>query len=368
VSRKLKFHHRIRLQTAYHKRKFDKLTGTLDRLTTRGFDIAGVPFQLLDQAFCDADVDGLEGMATLARFTHGGQPDLLRAIVNGVSHDNQSALDSLIQDVSAHPMTRFEAMGWAVFLRNRAGMPTSGMPVRDVFQFWDAPKPPQEIDAGIARWRDVAKTHSLYDEGAAADYIANHFGTDARRDFLTLWHPAVKSDVFRLYRLAQDGGCYCDADSNPELFAADFLKNAGDGVWLSAMTNVPNCVAINGLIAAPAQSPIIQRFLEQVLRNISERTFDNIFWLSGPGALTGYLYQSGATPRILPLGRLKSDVFRQFDAPYKTTEANWRVFEHKRGMSNDPGLAQTLQRLAADPPHPGPGPTDGTGPITPTIP
>ena len=118
------------------------------------------------------------------------------------------------------------------------------------------------------------------------------------------------------------------------------------------MTNVPNCAAINGFLAAPAQSRFIMAFLDHVLGNIRDAGERGIFWLSGPGAMTSFLHQNPDWSDVGLIGNatLKSDYFKQFDAPYKHTPLNWRVFEHERGLGNADGLRQVLEQVTSAPP------------------
>ncbi len=345
MGRKLKINHRLRIDVLKAKSQFLKLDQYLQKLSEKGFDVAGIPFRLVDDLVAhDAKADFLAALP-LARHTVGGQPRLLAAVLNGLSLGSAENLHQIVSDVSAHPMTRFEAMGWANFVTHKAGFPDDGPPVIDVFQFWDQVNPPTEVLEGRHLWQKTAGNHVWYDDTSAHQFIAEGFGKSAAKAYLKLWHPALKSDIFRLYRLAKDGGAYCDADSKPEFRAAEFLQLAGNSVWASSMTHVPNCVTNNWFIAAPPQNPVIEGLLDQVLKNIRDISSRGIFWLSGPGAFTTFLYRNLGEydVNLLSQGSLKSSVFRQFDAAYKQTSQNWRVFEHKQGMGNDAGLARALE-------------------------
>lgn len=119
-----------------------------------------------------------------------------------------------------------------------------------------------------------------------------------------------------------EGGLYVDADSLPGEDVQDFLKVSDGNVWISAMTQVPNCVAMNWFIAAPAQDNLIGEFLETALRNVASPEGRGIFWLAGPGALTQALYELGEVEglQILSNHQLKAGLFRQIDAACKKTE------------------------------------------------
>jgi len=87
----------------------------------KGLDVAGQPFLLLDHALSfGGDATGIDSLGGLCP---GGQPRLLQAICSDLrAQDTQGtgALDTIITDPQAHPQTRFEAMGWQVYLRNHA--------------------------------------------------------------------------------------------------------------------------------------------------------------------------------------------------------------------------------------------------------
>jgi len=96
-------------------RKFDKLDSFLAKHGARGVDVAGVPFKLLDNMLGSNQVEGWRGIERLAPHLLGGQPRLFSAISQDLCAREAAQLDGIVSDGSAHPMTRFEAMGWAVF-------------------------------------------------------------------------------------------------------------------------------------------------------------------------------------------------------------------------------------------------------------
>lgn len=344
MGRTLKLNHRLRIDILGKKANFSKLDEYLERLSNKGFDVAGVPFRVVDDMLARDSAPDFAAALPLTRHTVGGQPRLLSAVLGDLGSDSVDKLDRIVADASAHPMTRFEAMGWANFVSHNAAFPRSGNPTQDVFQFWDSRNPPSEVLEGKRLWQSTANVHVWYDDSLAFEFIAEGFGKLAADEYSKLWHPALKSDVFRLYRLVKTGGVYCDADSKPEHRAKEFLGLAGNRVWASSMTNVPNCVTNNWFIAAPPQNTLIAGLLDQVLRNVRDVASRGIFWLSGPGAFTTFLYQNSGTfdVGLLAQGCLKSAVFRQFDATYKRTEKNWRVYEHGLGLGNEAGLERAL--------------------------
>ena len=300
----------------------------------KGFDVAGQPFVLLDVALSfGGDAQGIDALAGLCP---GGQPQLLHAICSGLRLHDTAALDAIIADPRAHPQTRFEAMGWQIFLRNHADWPAGAASLGPVMQYWDSTAPPPEITKAMAIWQDQGTAYKSFDKDHARRFIARTQGEDVARIFDSLWHPALQSDVFRLCFLQNRGGFYADADALPGGGTPGFLSGAGDGaLWAASMTNRPNCVVTNSPLAAQAGNPVLAAFLQDVLGRLKDAQIRNIFWLSGPGALTYFLWRTKAQIRVLPAALTKARLFRQFDAPYKQTELNWRVHEHRAGLSDD---------------------------------
>jgi len=92
---------------------------------------------------------------------------------------------------------------------------------------------------------------------------------------------------------------------------------------------------------------VIAAFLEDVLGRLKDARIRNIFWLSGPGALTHFLWRTGLQVRLFPAALTKARLFRQFDAPYKQTDLNWRVHEHRAGLSDSDILPALMNDITA---------------------
>lgn len=312
----------------------------LTKAAQSGFDVAGVPFRLIDRLLAEGVPADPMDLAALADHLPGGQPRLFRAICTDLPGRNCAALVALHADTSAHPMTRWEALCWALFLRNRAVPAMQGPPVRQICQFWDQPSPPSEIADAMADWAAMG-SWKRFDEAQAVRFVSRSHGESQARLLAQLWHPAAKSDLFRLYWLYERGGVYVDADGAPQSGTGSFMAANGDQVWASAMTQVPHAVTINGFVAAPKGSAVIGNLIETVSRNLRDRPGGPIFWLCGPGAWTRALWHSQLPVSLMPAASL-ARVFRQFDAPYKHTDRNWRVHEHRLGLNDEQILPDIL--------------------------
>jgi len=107
MGQKLKLGHRLRIGILRRKNNFTKLDQYLERVSDKGFDVAAIPFRLLDDLLTSRAKLDFTAITPLARHTVGGQPGLLAAILDGLHDDTQDRLRQIVSDVSAHPVTRF---------------------------------------------------------------------------------------------------------------------------------------------------------------------------------------------------------------------------------------------------------------------
>lgn len=304
----------------------------LEQATLRGIDVAGVPFRLMDRLLSAGTVEQAVTLADLAVFLKGGQPEVFRALCADLGQGAPESLSDVAANRSLHVKTRWEAICWAVFVRGRAGLPTEGRGQHRIATFWDSGEVPLDLVTPMQDWAELTQNWRCFSDAHAKRFIQRVAGADAARDYDALWHPAVKSDVFRLYWLFDGGGLYVDADSVPRPAVADFLENAGGGLWALSMTRLPHAVTLNGFLAAPRGLSLVAGLIERVRRNLRDHPEGPIFWLSGPGALTTHLWETGAQVHLVPQGIYKDQLFQQVDAEYKRTRANWRVMEQAKGL------------------------------------
>jgi hypothetical protein len=92
------------------------------------------------------------------------------------------------------------------------GSVASQRPPTDIFNYWDARIPPDDVQVCLDSWRDAGFALTTYDREAADAFIAEHFAGDVLAAFRYAHHPAMQADLFRLARIHQLGGLYVDAD------------------------------------------------------------------------------------------------------------------------------------------------------------
>jgi len=304
----------------------------LEQAVAEGVDVAGVPFRLMDQLLSAGAVAQGAALADLAVFLKGGQPEVFRALCADLDGGGAGALSGLAANRDLHVKTRWEAICWAVFVRGRMRMPVEGRGQHRIATFWDSGEVPLDLVTPMQDWAELTQSWRCFSDAHAKRFIQRVAGADAARDYDALWHPAVKSDVFRLYWLFDGGGLYVDADSVPRPGVRDFMAKADGGLWALSMTRLPHAVTLNGFLSAPRGLALVAGLIERVRRNLRDHPEGPIFWLSGPGALTTHLWETGAQVHLVPQGIYKDQLFQQVDAEYKRTRANWRVMEQAKGL------------------------------------
>ena len=92
----------------------------------------------------------------------------------------------------------------------------STAPPRTIVQFWhNKLELPQDVKVCIESWKAVEEsgfTHLLFDEESARLFIRQKFGKRYTNAFDKCYHPAMKSDYFRLCYVHAEGGFYVDTD------------------------------------------------------------------------------------------------------------------------------------------------------------
>ncbi|HEX3174211.1 MAG TPA: glycosyltransferase [Solirubrobacterales bacterium] len=83
-----------------------------------------------------------------------------------------------------------------------------------LFQYWHSGKMPDDVAALTETFaaHNPELRHRIFDEAAAADLIATHFGPRERDCFAACAMPVMQADYFRYCALLACGGVYADVD------------------------------------------------------------------------------------------------------------------------------------------------------------
>ena len=181
-----------------------------------------------------------------------------------------------------------------------------------IVQFWDDENIPIDVQECTETWNQLKSKefkHVLFNDDSARRFIAESLHADNAKAFDRCYHPAMKSDYFRLCFIFYIGGFYVDVDDvysgidiehlfsdqrlklQPLCFDMDadgmvdsekFIRNRSfSNSWIFYFNNSP--------IVAPPGNPIIEYSLRRATRLIlgcDENDFPEIQSTTGPGNLT----------------------------------------------------------------------------------
>ncbi len=87
---------------------------------------------------------------------------------------------------------------------------------KKIIQFWDkVDSIPEDVKECMASWKILKEkgyTYILFNENSAREYISSNLNTKHLLAFDNCYHPAMKSDYFRLCYIYCTGGMYVDSD------------------------------------------------------------------------------------------------------------------------------------------------------------
>jgi hypothetical protein len=241
---------------------------------------------------------------------------------------------------------------------------TNNIP-RIIVQFWDDEVIPNDVQECIETWRQLKSRgieHFLFNEGTARKFIAEKLSADNVKAFDRCYHPAMKSDYFRLCFISCTGGFYVDVDdfycgidvenlftdqmmklqplcfdinTNGMVDPRKFIINGGfSESWIFYFNNNP--------IIAPPNSPIIEYALARSTRLIlvcDEYNLPEIQSTTGPGNLSASVvaYLSDYQPHIHEkclsvLADWQIYAKTIWELSYRNDERNWRLSNRKTYM------------------------------------
>jgi hypothetical protein len=164
-----------------------------------------------------------------------------------------------------------------------------------IHQFWHSNDPPTSIRERIATWQNTNPTyqHILWDDRSAATLLREFLGDDAVTLYRACQMPAMRADVLRAAALYFNGGVYVDADQK----CMQPLDSLLDQVDQAMLYRVPGMI-IEGkqtwrvrndfMIGAP-RARFFGALLTSILTNIRDPASNNVWSVTGPGALAPLL-------------------------------------------------------------------------------
>lgn len=231
---------------------------------------------------------------------------------------------------------------------------------KTIIQFWDTVESiPNDVKKCMESWRLLKEEYIyiLFDEHSAREYISSNLKPENLLAFDNCYHPAMKSDYFRLCYINCSGGMYVDADdvhtgiNIDEYFKSPKLKlqplcydikserMVATQEFLNNDTQNKDRIYYfnnNPLISAPF-NPIVGYALERatnILLDIDHTNLPEIQSTAGPGNITASVVAALLTPTFTD----KIDILTNWEQASKTVwhlsyrndSRNWRISNCKR--------------------------------------
>ena len=233
----------------------------------------------------------------------------------------------------------------------------STKPPRTIVQFWDdLDQLPGDVRECIESWKKLGEQGFevlLFDNDSARDFVARRLGPRYESAYVKCYHPAMRSDYFRLCYILMEGGCYLDADDVYHGSAIEHLFNDGRlriqplcydistnqmvppsvftelganaSTWIFYFNNNP-LIAVNG-------HPIVKRALAKATEALERPTageLPEIQSTTGPGNLTKSIFdlatEQGEIERaLLILCDWEDIAINKWSLSYRHDARNWRL-------------------------------------------
>lgn len=238
-----------------------------------------------------------------------------------------------------------------------------------IVQFWDENDIPEDVQECIESWQSLKSKgfeHHLFNNSTARKFIADNLYEENVKAFDRCYHPAMKSDYFRLCFIYCSGGFYVDVDDvysgldisglfsdqrmklQPLCFDVDANSMVAPGNFNVSGELADNRIYYfnNNPIIAPPHNPIIEYALARstyLLLECDENIFPEIQSTTGPGnmsaSIVAYLSDSPHNTREKHLNILVEwEAFAPtiWKLSYRDDDRNWRLSNRKEYMRNKP--------------------------------
>jgi len=262
---------------------------------------------------------------------------VLAALVKLRDQPAAARIGLLLELVRDNPDHTPSAIGLLAALRE-AGMldaaPTPAarpIPLR-IAQYWADPEPPPDLLPLLQSWQDHHPGHAwrLYDDAAAAAFLAGRFPAEILAAYRLAALPAQKADIFRLAWLFLEGGLYADVDDRCHAALPTLLP---PGTTFAGYLEEFGTIGNNLLAVAPGH-PVIGRAMQLAAQSVNRGDADVVWLATGPGLITRAFAQILAEAEVPPAvalggcvlldrGRLGRTVAMHCAVDYKQGRQHW---------------------------------------------
>ncbi len=200
-----------------------------------------------------------------------------------------------------------------------------------LFQFWDKdiPDAVAELVQGVADANSTLN-YLLFDDESAAEFIHAEFGADTVRMYESCVIPAMRADLFRYCFLVKRGGVYIDADYSAVGSIEPLIAAAWKGCLYSREKGLCNGI----MYFNNSGNPLAEKILEMALYNISNRTSNNVWQVTGPHVLQSIHADESNRDLFDGIHIMEDDEFSLYFKPaiyleYKSDDSHWLVARQK---------------------------------------
>lgn len=200
-----------------------------------------------------------------------------------------------------------------------------------LIQFWD-----NNIPEDVAKLiRGVADTNPefdylFFDDSTAAEFIRTTFGMDMLKLYRSCAIPAMRADLFRYCFLASRGGVYVDADFP----AVGSMKPLLDANWVGCLYMRERGLTNSMMYFRDGGHPLAEKFLETAVYNVSNRTSNNVWQVTGPHVLKSVYADESNSSLFADIHFIEESEFARYfrlaaSLDYKREDTHWLVARDK---------------------------------------
>ncbi len=247
-----------------------------------------------------------------------------------------------------------------------------------IVQFWDAPdKLPFDVQECIETWSyldALGYERMMFNEHTARRFITETFTPQHVVAFDRCYHPAMKSDYFRLCFILSCGGCYIDVDDayngssieplfkdgrlklQPLCYDVETATMIQPDIFMNPINYSSSWIFYfnnNPLVASPGD-PIIKYALKratQILIKSDQNDLPKIQSTTGPGNLTASLVANMANrdlkrqeDNFFILSNWEAHAQTIWSLSYRQDSRNWRLSNKKQFIYEEESIDKYVNK------------------------
>ncbi|MFK7993417.1 MAG: glycosyltransferase family 32 protein [Granulosicoccus sp.] len=200
-----------------------------------------------------------------------------------------------------------------------------------LFQFWDSDIPDEvaKLTQGVAAINS-AVDYRLFDDISAAGFIREEFGADVLKLYDSCVIPAMRADLFRYCYLVKCGGFYIDADFP----AVASIEPVIETDWQGCLYMRAKGLANGMMFFREAGHPLAEKILQKALDNMTRRTSNNVWEVTGPHVLREVYADQNNSGLFDGIHLMGEEEFIGYFKPspnlgYKHDDSHWLIARQK---------------------------------------